>query len=80
MKSIYMIELIGCDATTYFLAKLTEEECELLKKIASFSKEVSKSNCEPRMDIMGREEWLKGWEDYPFEDEIPTLESFRMLE
>lgn len=47
----YIISLHGCDDSTIFEMELTEEEYELLKRVAKKTEEVSTYMCMPIMEI-----------------------------
>ena len=54
MKSSYEIVLIGCEASTDFTMELTEEEYELLQRVASESVEASTYGCMPTLEVTRR--------------------------
>ena len=47
----YIIELEGCDASTYFKSSLTDMERDLVIKLCRLANEASQCGCEPRMLI-----------------------------
>lgn len=64
MKDRYIIELIGCDATTTFIVKVSDDIYKILKEISTFSQNISKYPCEPAMKVHTIEEWNEIWKDY----------------
>ena len=47
----YVVELEGCDASTYFKISLTEMERDFVIKLCRQANEASQGSCEPRMFI-----------------------------
>ena len=50
-KYTYKITLVGCDDTTIVKMKLTEEEANLLQRVAQATKDTSEYGCQPIMVI-----------------------------
>lgn len=47
----YRVKLRGCDDATHMFFYLTDEEAELLRRIAKESQRVSEYNCMPTMHL-----------------------------
>jgi hypothetical protein len=54
----YTIRLSGCDDTTEFGVELNDNDAALLKRIARMSRDLSDSNCQPRMTV-GDDEYME---------------------
>ena len=78
MKKIYVIRLIGCDATTEFRAELNDEQYKFLEDFAAFSRKTSTCYCEPKMEIITESDWKKTWEEYDYKDEV-AIENFPLF-
>lgn len=64
-KNKYYIYLYGCDDTTVFPIKLTEEEVAVVRKLSEFSKVASTYGCMPTMDV---EDEPDGWYKSSFDE------------
>jgi len=49
--SLYTISLVGCDATTELVMKLTDEEIKIIKRLCEESVEVSTYGCMPTLTL-----------------------------
>ena len=54
-RKVYVISLVGCDDETVFEVDLTEEEANLVTKIADKANETSTYQCMPGMFIHEKE-------------------------
>lgn len=55
----YQISVNGCDATTNFEMELTDDEVEIVKRVAAKCTETSTYSCMPTIDVEPADEVTK---------------------